>query len=377
MDESIRVGTLFGLRVGVNWSLGVVFLLLSYTLAGGFQQDVPGLPNAAYWGAAVVAVLLFYASLLAHEVGHALMARRLGVEVEGITLWLFGGVARLRGQAATAGTEARIAVVGPIVSIALGALFFAVTYGVQAAGGPGLVEDVCFWLGATNIVLAVFNLVPAFPLDGGRLLKSALWKRSGNRFTATRTAARVGRAFGLLLVAAGLVQLLLGDLVQGIWSVFLGWFLLGAARSEESQVMLGGALQGVRVSDVMTPEPLVGPAWVTVDEFLRSYAAPYRDTVFPIRSFEGELAGVVTLHSLTRVEPARRRATRVSDVACPADQVPTAAPAELLVDVLPRMGSSCSEGRVLVRDAADGSRLLGIVSPADVTRLLLLRGVSV
>jgi CBS domain-containing protein len=141
--------------------------------------------------------------------------------------------------------------------------------------------------------------------------------------------------------------------------------------------MLGGALQGVRVSDVMTPEPFVGPAWVTVDEFLRSYAAPYRYTVFPIRSFDGDLAGVVTLRSLTRVDAERRRATRVSDVACPVDQVPTAAPGELLLDVLPRMSSTCSEGRVLVRDAADGKHLLGIVSPADVTRLLLLRGVSV
>jgi Zn-dependent protease len=377
VDESIRLGTVFGLRIGVNWSLGVVFLLLSYTLAGGFQQDVPGLPGAAYWSAAVVAVIVFYASLLAHEIGHALMARRLGVEVEGITLWLFGGVARLRGQAATAGTEAKIAVVGPIVSLALGAFFFGLTFAVQLAGGPDLAGDVCFWLAATNVVLALFNLVPAFPLDGGRLLKSALWKRSGNRFAATRTAARVGRAFGFVLIAAGLLQLLLGDLVQGIWAVFLGWFLLGAARTEESQVMLGGALAGVRVGDVMTPEPLVGPAWVTVDEFLRSYAAPYRYTVFPIRSFEGELAGVVTLRNLTRVDADRRRAVRVSDVACPVEQVPTAAPAELLVDVLPRMGSSCSEGRVLVRDSADGKRLLGIVSPADVTRLLLLRGVTV
>jgi Zn-dependent protease len=377
VDESIRVGTIFGLRIGVNWSLGVVFLLLAYTLAGGFQQDIPGLPDAVYWGAAVIAVLLFYASLLAHEIGHALVARRLGVEVEGITLWLFGGVARLRGQAATAGTEAKIAVVGPLVSVALGVLFFAFTFVVQLAGGPDLVGEVLFWLAATNIVLAVFNLVPAFPLDGGRLLKSLLWRRSRNRFAATRTAARVGRAFGFILIAAGLLRLLLGDIVQGVWGVFLGWFLLGAARSEESQVMLGGALAGVRVADVMTKDPFVGPGWVTVDEFLRSYAAPYRYTVFPIRSFEGDLAGVVTLKNLTRVDPERRRATRVSDVACPTDQVPSARPAELLVDVLPRMASSCSEGRVLVRDATDGDSLLGIVSPADVTRLLLLRGVSV
>jgi Zn-dependent protease len=377
VDESIRLGTIFGLRIGVNWSLGVVFLLLAYTLAGGFQQDIAGLPEGAYWGAAVVAALLFYASLLAHEIGHALMARRLGVEVEGITLWLFGGVARLRGQAATAGTEAKIAVVGPLVSVALGALFFGSAFAVQVGGGPDLVGEVLFWLAATNIVLAVFNLVPAFPLDGGRLLKSLLWKRSRNRFAATRTAARVGRAFGFILIAAGLFRLLFGDVVQGIWGVFLGWFLLGAARSEESQVMLGGALAGVRVADVMTPEPFVGPGWVTVDEFLHSYAATYRYTVFPIRSFEGELAGVVTLKNLTRVEPERRRATRVGDVACPLEQVATAGPEELLVDVLPRMGSSCSEGRVLVRDAADGNRLLGIVSPADVTRLLLLRGASV
>ena len=376
VDESIRLGRIFGLRIGVNWSLGIVFLLLSYTLAGGFEQDLPALPAAAYWGAALIAVFLFYASLLAHEIGHALMARRLGVQVEGITLWLFGGVARLKSQATSAGVEARIAVTGPLVSIGLGVVFFGLTLAVEAVSAPDLVGEVCLWLAAANAVLAVFNLVPAFPLDGGRLLKAALWKRSGNRFAATRAAGRVGRAFGLILIAAGLVEVLLGNIVQGIWSVFLGWFLLGAARSEESQVMLGGALDGVRVADVMTPEPFVAPGWITVDEFLRSYAAPYRYTVFPIRSFDGELAGVVTLRSLTRVEPDRRRATRVSDVACPASQVPTASPTELLVEILPRMGSTCSEGRVLVRESADGRLLVGIVSPADVTRLLLLRGVT-
>jgi CBS domain-containing protein len=141
--------------------------------------------------------------------------------------------------------------------------------------------------------------------------------------------------------------------------------------------MLGGALQGVRVADVMTPDPVVAPGWITVDEFLRTYAAPYRHTVFPIKSFEGRPAGVVTLHSLSRVDPGRRRSTRVVDVACPLEQVPTAVPSEPLAAILPRMSAACSEGRVLVFDDQDRARLVAIVSPADVTRLLLLRGVSV
>jgi Zn-dependent protease len=374
MDESIRLGRIFGLQIGVNWSLAIVFFLLSYTLQGSFAASVPGQPLAAYWAAAVAAVVIFYASLLAHEIGHALVARRLGVEVEGITLWLFGGVARLKGDAATPGAEARIAGVGPIVSLAVALVFGALAFGLDALGVTPLVPVAFLWLAATNVALALFNLVPAFPLDGGRILRAILWRRSGNRLKATHSAARAGRAFAVLLIAAGLLQLLLQNFTSGIWSVFLGWFLLGAARNEESQVVLGGAIRGVKVADVMSSELIVGPAWITVDEFLRTYAAPFRHSVFPVKSFEGELAGVVTLHNLAQVDPERRRSTRVSDVACALAEVPRARPEEPLAEILPRMSGGCSEGRVLVMDGADGGRLVGIVSPADVTRLLVVRG---
>jgi CBS domain-containing protein len=298
------------------------------------------------------------------------------VQVVGITLWLFGGVAKLSGEAATPGAEAKIAGIGPIVSVAVALLFGGLAIGLDALGVTPLVPEACLWLAVTNVVLAVFNLVPAFPLDGGRILRAILWKRSSNRLKATHTAAVAGRAFGYLLIAAGLLQIFLQNFTSGIWSVFLGWFLLGAARSEESQVMLGGAIRGVRVADVMTAEPLVAPGWVTVDEFLRSYAAPHRYTVFPIKSFEGALEGVVTLRNLSRIDPEQRRGTRVSDLACPMSAVPTARPEEQLSAVLSRMSGSCSEGRLLVLDGHNGTDLVGILSPADVTRLLLLRGVS-
>jgi Zn-dependent protease len=219
-----------GIRVGVNWSWAIVFGLIVWSLADRvFPAEDPGHSAGTYTAMALVAALVFFASLLLHELGHAVRARREGVEVAGITLWLFGGVARLGGGLPGAGAELRIALSGPLVTAVLAVVFVAVAL---AAPLPAAVGGVLAWLGYVNVILLVFNLLPAFPLDGGRVLRAARWRSTGSLLAATRTAVRVSRVLAFLIVAGGLALVVYGDTIGGLWLAFVGWFLLQAARAE-------------------------------------------------------------------------------------------------------------------------------------------------
>jgi Zn-dependent protease len=245
MGTSVRLGRIAGVEVRLHWSLAIVFALIVWTLAGQvFPVVVPDQPQSAYWLISVLAAVLFYVSLLSHEMGHALIARRLGVMVDGITLWLFGGVARLRGDVLTAGTEAKIAIAGPIVSLLLAIGFGAATYALDTTGGPALVEGVCAWLAGSNAILLVFNLLPAFPLDGGRLLRAWLWGRSGDRYRATATAGRLSRALSVVLMGLGLLLFILQGALSGLWLIVMGLFLVAASRSEQPVVVRSSSGDG-------------------------------------------------------------------------------------------------------------------------------------
>ena len=368
MGESVRLGRVAGIPVGMNWSLLVVFVLITLTLAEGFSETVSGYPDAAYWAVAVTVTLLFYACLLAHELAHSVVARRVGVPVRGITLWLFGGVSQLEGEAASADDQLRISVVGPLMSVALGVGFGAVAVLVAVVGGPELLVSACGWLGGINLFLALFNLAPAAPLDGGRVLAALLWRHHGDRVRAAVSAARAGMVFGYVLIALGVLVFVAGGGVGGLWFVFLGWFLLSAARAETSHVQLRDALAGVRVADVMTADPTVAPASMTVDAFLEEFALRHRFSAFPLVGRDGALEGLVTLTRLKAVPPERRASTTVRDIACPMPEVPVAAPDEPIVDLLGRM-SEATDGRALV--LADG-QLVGLVSPTDISRTVSL-----
>ena len=366
MDASVRVGRIVGIEVGLHWSLAIVFVLIVWTLAGQvFPSVVPDQPPSAYWIVAAVAGLLFYVSLLSHEMGHAVVARRLGVKVEGITLWIFGGVARLRGDAATPGAEVKIAVAGPLVSLVLAVVFGAATFALDATGGPPLIEGACAWLAGSNAMLLLFNLIPAFPLDGGRLLRAWLWQRSGDRYRATSSAALLGRICAFLMIGLGLVALFTQGALSGLWLIFLGWFLMSAARNEESLVLMRGALGGLRVGDVMSRDPTVAPGWITVDEFMRAYL-PERRIAYPLKTFDGALDGMVTLNRLAQVPPEERHIRRVRDVGTGMDDVAKASPSEPVVAVLDRFSPS-DDGQVLV---LEGGKLVGMLSPSDITRAL-------
>ncbi len=368
MNERLSLGRIAGIHVGLYWSLLVVGALIAWSLATGLLPSAaPGQSSGAYWTAGVVSAFVFLASLLAHELAHSVVAVRRGVRVEGITLWLFGGVSRFSSESGSPGAQALITFVGPLTSLLLGILFFLGSAAIGGGAHPGLVAATLSWLGYINIALGVFNLLPAFPLDGGRLLQSLIWLRTGDRQRATSIAARIGMVFAYLLIAYGLASFLLaGNLIGGIWSVFLGWFLLSAARAEEAGSLIRQALSGISVAEVMTPNPVQAPDDINVEDALHGYVLASRHSTFPTHDASGRLSGLLTMAALKNVGPDARATTLVKDVICPLDRVSTASPADPVTSLL-GLSEGCSEGRTLV---LDGGRLVGIISPSDLNRLL-------
>jgi Zn-dependent protease/CBS domain-containing protein len=364
MNENVSLGRIAGIHVGFNWSLLVVGALIAWSLATSLLPSAaPGQSSAAYWTAGVISAILFLASILAHELAHSIVATRLGVKVEGITLWIFGGVSRFSSESNSPGTQALFTVVGPATSLVLGAIF----YVISIAAGGGLVAAALSWLGYINILLGIFNLVPAFPLDGGRLLQSLIWLRTGDRLRATRIAARIGMGFAYLLIAYGLVLFIFaGNLIGGVWSVFLGWFLLDAARSEEAGGLIRRALSGISAGDVMSPNPVQAPDNISVEEAIQGYVLPSRHSTFPTHDGAGRLSGLLTLAALKNVAPEARATTFVKDIACPLDSVSIVGSAEPIANLL-GVSDGCGEGRTLV---VDGGQLAGIISPSDISMLV-------
>jgi Zn-dependent protease/predicted transcriptional regulator len=367
VTPSIRLGRLFGIEIGANWSLIFIFALYTWSLATATLPVLaPGHPDATYWLVAAAGAFLFYVSLLAHELAHALVARRNGVKVAGITLWLFGGVSRLEGEPGSAKVEALIAGVGPLTSFGVAAVAAA---GAIVFQGNDLFQSLMGWLAFVNVLLGVFNLVPAFPLDGGRLLSAILWWRSGSRQRGVHNAVRVGRVFAFLMIAAGVLELFAGQGASGIWIAFVGWFLLSAGASEEAGSAARTLLHSVPVSEAMSAPVVTLPDWVTVETFLESVAPNHRFTTYPVHEASGKLTGMVRLGDLVRMPAAERSTTHLSDVARPIAEVPVTNPREDLSALIQRVGGAI-EQRVLVFNAGE---LVGIVSPADVARVLAAR----
>ncbi|MBV9059529.1 MAG: site-2 protease family protein [Pseudonocardiales bacterium] len=371
MRASFWLGRIAGIRVGVNWSVLVIFVLIAGGLAASrFPATYPQYSNSAYIVAAVLTAVVFFISLLAHETSHALVARRNGLHVQDITLWLFGGVARLSGEASNPGAELRIAGVGPLVSLLLGGVFLGAAALLRAGGYDGLMLAGFAWPGGINIALAVFNVIPAAPLDGGRLLRSIIWWRTGDRLKATRWSSRAGQVFGWGLVALGLFGFLTGDGFGALWLALIGWFLVGAATAENQQATVRRQLGEMAIRDVMTPNPETAPGSMTVEGLLSSELIKHRHSSFPLTDDRGAVTGLVTFNQIRRVPPQEQTSTRLRDIACPLDQVAQARPDEPAADLLPRL-SECAEGRALV--FSDGA-LVGIVSPSDVSRVLRWMG---
>lgn len=367
MRPTISLGRWAGVPVGANISVLVIVLLVGLGLAlGRFPFLHPDRPVWQYLTAGAVAALLLVLSILLHELSHAVVARSNGIEVEQITLWLLGGVAQLKGEARSPRVDFAVAVVGPLMSVALGAVFAAATLGWLAVAGDGLIAATLSYLALINLILAAFNLVPAAPLDGGRVLRSVVWWRSGDQVRAAVVAARAGRYFGIGLIVLGIGSVLLLGWFGGLWFALIGWFLVNAAMAEERQVVLNRQLHGIRVRDVMSGPAVTAPADVTVVEFIDEVVLRQRFSTYPLVGPEGQLSGLTTLNRIRDVPAGQRGATRLREIACPPQEVPTARPDEPLVDLLPRL-AGCTDGRAVVLDAQD--RVVAVVSPSDISRV--------
>ena len=363
--SSIRLGRIFGIPVGLDFSLLLIAGLLTLSLAADrFPTEFPGQPTAAYWVVGVFAAVLFFASVLAHEIAHSLVARRHGVQVDGITLWMLGGVAKLGGESPTAGAELRIAAAGPATSVGLAAAFGVAALLLSALGAPGLLGSALAWLALINGILALFNLIPAAPLDGGRILSALLWFRHGNRYRAAATAAQVGVVFGWLLVGVGGVSWFAGLGFGGLWTALIGWFLVSAARAEGEMARSRLAFGDLRVRDVMTADPPRVRGWITVADFLEEDAPHLRDPVAVVERFDGSIAGLVSVDRL-RSAPAAPEgvARRVQDYMVPVATIRVAHPDDRLADIAVRP----TRGRAGHTLVFDGDRLVGLVSPEAVS----------
>jgi Zn-dependent protease len=364
MTASLRFGRIAGIPVGASWSALLIAGLIAWSLAGRLLPvQAPGLAPAAYWLAGAAGAGLFLASLLAHEVGHAVVARRAGLRVRGITLWLLGGVAQLEDEPATPRDELRVAVVGPAVSLALAAGFGLAAAAMAVAGGPAVAVAVTAWLAVGNAALALFNLVPAAPLDGGRVLRGLLWRRHGSRVRASVTAATAGVWVGGALIVYGLLGSVADWGFGSLWTALVGWFLVVAARQERDHALLRADLGGLLAGQVMTPAPPAAPAWFTVDAFLRTYIEPWQAAALPLRGFDGHPAGVVTAAALYAVPRERRHLVRAGDVAIPMAALVLVAPDQPVADLPARLAG----GRTLAVVVA-GGQPVGLIGQAELAR---------
>lgn len=366
VQATFSLGRLAGVRVGVHWSVLVIFVVILLGLAGGrFPDAHPGRPGWQYWFASAVTAVVFLMSLLAHEISHALVARRNGVSVDDITLWLLGGVARLKSEASTPGAELRIAGVGPLVSLLLGGGFALAAGLLEGTSDGGLAVQALAWLAGINILLAVFNSLPAAPLDGGRLLRAIVWWKTGSPLRATVVATGAGRLLGWVLVGIGLYLVLVGAVFSGIWLVVIGWFVLAMATTEGGQARLRELLGGIPVSEAMTPDPVTVQATTTVGEFLANPRFRFRHSAFPVVDDGNTAVGLVTLKGADSIPETERMSTAVARVMVPVDDLPTPGPDEPLARIVPQLQSGSSH-RALV---LEGSRLVGVVTSSDISRV--------
>lgn len=362
----IPLGRIAGFPVSANWSVLVILWLFTWSLASTLPTTVPGYSTATYWFAGACGAVVLLASLLTHELAHAIVARRAGVRVIDVTLWLFGGVTRLGGQAKTPQTAFRIAVSGPVTSLALAAGFAAAAAGLDIMGTAHIVTGVFWWLAGINVLLGLFNLLPGAPLDGGQVLRAWLWRRHGDPVRAAVGAARAGRALAMILIGFGFVEFLAGAFVAGIWLAFIGWFIFTAAHTDETRILARNALTGVRVAETMTAHPHTAPAQITVDDFIEQYLLRDRHSAYPVEAPDGSISGLITLTQIRQVLPSRRSETLVGEMAVPLDRVPTATPNEPVTTLLERL-STDGQNRALV---VDRGRVVGIVTASDLTRLV-------
>ena len=378
-DRSIQLFRVFGIRIGASPSWFIVLFLMIYWLSGYFRTVLTGSSNTVTFGIALAASLLFFVSLLLHELGHALVARRQGIGTSGIDLWLFGGVAKLTRDSRAPGEEFKVAAAGPAVTALIVVVCFAAA--TMASHVGGVVDTATFktvsttpgvallgWLALINLTLLVFTLIPAFPLDGGRIARSIAWKVTGDRNRATRISGRLGEGFGWLMIGLGILIAVRGDFVSGLWFAFLGWFLGSAARGAIAGTRFSERLDGVTAGDLMDEQPVAIPAQVPAIDAHDQYFLRYRWPWFPVVDELGRFRGILREEAVDEVVRRGRPALPVGEVLDASIDGESSVGRDTPVESMLGLESIRSLGAVMVVDV-DG-RLCGVVTADQLRRAL-------
>jgi Zn-dependent protease len=380
-SRGMRVGSLFGIDICLDSSLIIIFLLIVYMLGTSVFPDWhPDWDGTVRWLVAIAAGVLFFASLLAHELAHSLMSRRYGVEVRRITLFLFGGMAEMEDEPREPRAEFMVAIVGPLTSLLLGLLFSAIgTYMAGAGFAELLTEDreaalaglspvatLLLWLGPVNTVLGIFNMVPGFPLDGGRVFRAMMWWLTGDLQRATRIASDAGRLFGWSLIILGVVQAVSGMLLQGLWLVLIGWFLSNAASASYRMLVLKDLLDGVRARDMMRSRFGSVPAQMRVADFVENHLMQSPQLLWPVLEDE-QLIGLVSLEEVRKIPAGDREERTIGQVMRTDLGARTLGPETEARRALELLSTSGLPLAVVER-----GRVLGLLSAADAAKWLVL-----
>ncbi|HEX7038101.1 MAG TPA: site-2 protease family protein [Pseudomonadales bacterium] len=381
-QSGLRLFRLFGIEIRLDWSVLIIFGLIVYSLGSGlFPQWHPDWSAGTAWLTAFAAGVIFFVSLLAHELAHSLMARRYGIRVPRITLFLFGGMAEIEAEARTPKQEFAIAVVGPLTSLVIGVLFTLVaTWAMDQRVVSSLTDDpgeavaamspwitAFVWLGSVNVMLAVFNMVPGFPLDGGRVFRALVWWITGDPVRATRLASNAGRIVGWLIIAYGVWNVLALGNLGGLWLVFIGWFLTHLARTSYSQLLTERSLRSVRVQDVMRTRFDSVPADVSLDDFVEDFLLRSGQHLWPVTD-AGHVIGTIAFSDVARVPAAERRMHRVRDLLTPLDEHHSLPADEMASTALRRLAGMGDNPVVVVQ----GGRVVGLVRAGDILRWTLI-----
>jgi Zn-dependent protease/predicted transcriptional regulator len=358
-----------GIQIAIDYSWIVIFLLVFWSLSAGyFPHECPGYGWGQYLVVGAVATLLFFASVVTHELAHSVVANRLGQPVRRITLFIFGGMAHLSREPSNATVELKIASVGPLTSLALGAMFWVCQPIAARIGLPLLWVAVFKYLAFINVALALFNLLPGFPLDGGRILRGVLWRRSGDLRAATARAADWGAGIAFGLMGLGLLEIFAGTLVGGLWLIFIGMFLRGAARAGYHGVVVERALGSVKVRDLMVSDPVIVPGDLTVSQAIEEQFLRHGFGGFPVGE-PGQIEGLVSLAQIKHCPPDQRAQRRVREIMRPADDSVKIAATASLSDALRQMLMSDSS-RLLV---TDGGRVIGLITLSGAMHFIQLK----
>ncbi len=368
----IRLFEVSGIQVTIDYSWLIIFLLVIWSLSSGYFPYAFGKEYNAttYWIAGFVATVLFFASIVIHELSHSLTAVRCGLLIPEITLFIFGGVAQLSKEPDDPRMELKIATAGPLASFVLAAIFWVIMFGLEHIKAPKLIIGVFQYLSWINVALAVFNLVPGYPLDGGRILRALVWWKTGSLASATKWASDVGKGFAWALMILGGYQIFMGHLIGGLWLILIGMFLRAVAASGYEEVIVKQSLGGVRVEEVMVHDVVAAPPELTLDRLVHDYFLKYGHGGFPVVR-QGEAVGLISLAQIKGVPEEDRKTKTVADVMIPLSEEVEIEPRASLVDALRKM-SIVGIGRLLVMQAG---RMVGMITKTGLLRFLEIKRV--